>query len=384
MSDKKNILFVVHESKKSGAPLLLLNLLSIFKQGAAFNIDILIIKTGELDDAFEALGTTYFYNPKYLLELNLKSKIRRRILPKDQTKKRHQKKLYKILEAKNYDWIYFNSLGCYPIFPFFENYKAKKVVHVHELNDVVSGMDQHIVKTMLHTADLIVSSCYVITDFLKNQFQIQRNEILQNSVFLFPDRKITINALNKVPKPEGPVFRIGGCGSAELRKGTDIFVDFAIKTIKALPEVTFEFIWVGNAQTALAETLKAAITTEGLEHQIRFVGSTPTPEVYFKTLDLFFLSSREEAFGLVGLENAYCKNPLVCFDIKGDLPLFIEDYNCGRVLSKYNFDMFKAFILELIAEPSYAKALGENGKVAVVDYFNIEGQAKIIKDALVL
>ncbi|SDB64995.1 Glycosyltransferase involved in cell wall bisynthesis [Flavobacteriaceae bacterium MAR_2010_188] len=384
MKHCKTILFVVHESKKSGAPLLLLNLLRMFEQSAAFNIEILISKTGELDDAFDAIAATYFYNPKYLSALNLKSKILRKVLPKAQTLKRYQKNLYHNLEAKNYDCIYFNSLGCYPIFPFLENYKAKKVVHVHELNDVVSGMDQHTVKKMLNNADVIVSSYNVVTDFLKNQFQIQQNDILQNAVYLFPDRKVAIDALDEVPKPADAIFRIGGCGSVELRKGTDIFVDFAIKTIKEMPEVSLEFIWVGNAQTELAETLKATIKTEKLEHHITFVGSTPTPEVYFKTLDVFFLSSREEAFGLVALENAYCKNPLVCFDIIGDLPLFINQYKCGKVIPKYDFNVFKAFIMELIEDSSYARALGEEGKKAVVNYFNIEDQAKVIKEVLVL
>ncbi|MBJ7879167.1 glycosyltransferase family 4 protein [Gelidibacter salicanalis] len=382
MNNRKLILFVVHESKKSGAPLLLLQLLKEFKAQGCFSIDILINKTGELDVAFEAIGTTYFYYPKYLLELNLKSKLLRRVLHQETSIKNHQQKLYKTLTHKRYDVIYFNSLGSQSMFTYLENYPAKKVTHIHELHAVVAGMDQVVVKSMLHNSNLLISSCKTITEFLSNTYTIDTNKLLENSVFLFKDRKKAIDNLGKPDQPSNPIFRIGGCGGVEARKGTDLFVDFAIKTIKEIPDVAFEFIWVGNDQTAMATQLTTDIKTAGLQEQIKFVGSTAHPEVHFNTLNLFFLSSREEAFGLVGLENAYCQNPLVSFDINGDLPLFINQYNSGKVIPEFEFAVFKTFILKLMKDKSYAKSLGENGKAAVVKDFNSAAQATIIQEAL--
>ena len=379
----KNILFVVHESKKSGAPLLLLQLLKEFKSQDSFKIDILISKTGELDSVFENIGGTYFYNPTYLLDLDLKSKILRKVLNAETSVKKHQHKLYKTLVQNKYDAIYFNSLGCQSLFTFLQNYPAKKLTHIHELKDVVSGMDENIVRNMLNTSDVLISSCKTITEFLIESYNIDTNKLVENSVFLFKDRKEAIDNLESPNRRSSNVFVIGACGAVELRKGADLFVDFAIRTIKEVPNTSFEFIWVGHDKTSLGDDLKAKISGEGLPEHIKFVGSTPTPETYFNTFNLFFLSSREEAFGLVGLENAYCTNPLISFDIKGDLPLFIKKYDCGKVIPKYDFESFKDFILQLISDKSFAECLGENGREAVIKAFNIQDQAKIIREALI-
>ncbi|WP_434037644.1 glycosyltransferase family 4 protein [Formosa sp. 4Alg 33] len=378
----KNILFVVHESKKSGAPLLLLQLLKEFKSQDGFKIDILISKTGELDSVFKNIGDTYFYNPTYLLDLDLKSKILRKVLNTETSVSKHQHKLYKTLVQNKYDAIYFNSLGCQSMFTFLQNYPSKKLTHIHELEEVVSGMDDGIVRSMLTHSDVLISSCKTITEFLIESYNIDTRKLVENSVFLFKDRKQSIDNLESTNRRSSDAFVIGACGAVELRKGADLFVDFAIRMVKEVPNAALEFIWVGYDQTSLGDDLKAKIKAEGLEQHIKFVGSTPTPETYFKMFNLFFLSSREEAFGLVGLENAYCKNPLVSFNIKGDLPLFINKYECGKVIPKYDFNVFKTFVLELIQDSSLAETLGANGKKATVTHFNITDQAQIIKQNL--
>ncbi|WP_053990075.1 glycosyltransferase family 4 protein [Mangrovimonas sp. TPBH4] len=378
----KTVLFVIHESKKSGAPLLILQLLKELKASYAFNIHILVTKTGELDKALQEIGPTYFFNPTYLLKLDLKSKISRKVRNPKKAVAKHRKVLYAELEHNQYDIIYFNSLGCNPMFSFFDSYKAKKITHIHELQTVVSGMNQEAVKSMLSRSQVLVSSCKTITDFLIETYNIDTTKLVENSVFLFPERKRAIDKLKLESKPEGDPFRIGACGGVELRKGTDIFVDFAIKTIQEIPNVAFEFVWVGNDKTDLARKLKQKINDSGFQDKIRFTGSTARPETYFKSFDLFFLASREEAFGLVGLENAYCEVPLVSFDIAGDLPLFIQKYNCGKVIPQFEYSAFKHVVTSLIENPTYAKALGQAGKQAVVTDFNIKDQATVIKTVL--
>lgn len=359
----------------------MLSLLKELKNDAHYNFEIMVPYVGELDEAFSSLASLHYYYPSYLRASGFWSMILRRLLPKEQSIFFHQKQLKRKLKAKNFDVLYFNSLGCNTMFNFFKEFDGKKITHVHELGNVVAGMKWENIQSMIELSHSIISSYRSVSKFLVSELKINHSKLFENYVFLLHERLKAIDILEKKHIIQNS-FTIGGCGKVESRKGTDLFVEFALRFIQDNPQTKVQFKWVGDDSTAMATQLKDKIRKKGLSQKITFTGKMDNPEEEFINFDLFFLSSREEAFGIVGLENAYCGNPLISFDINGDLPLFIETYNCGFVIPRYEYFPFSNALKLLIEDPHKKTALGSNGKKAVIKDFNIMASLSVVKKAV--
>ncbi len=60
---KQNIVFISHECSLTGAPILLLNLLSLVKKRDIFDIKIILAKGGVLEEEFKKYGKTIVLRP---------------------------------------------------------------------------------------------------------------------------------------------------------------------------------------------------------------------------------------------------------------------------------------------------------------------------------
>lgn len=104
-----------------------------------------------------------------------------------------------------------------------------------------------------------------------------------------------------------------GCGTVDLRKGTDLFVQVAQQVqLSGLLDVCF--VWVGKVQNKeVSAWLNHDIRVKGLTDTVRFVGATDNPERYFQASDLFLLTSREDPFPLVNMEALSHGVPVIAF-----------------------------------------------------------------------
>lgn len=377
----KKVLFIIHESKRSGAPLLILDILKKLKEEKFLTFEIMLPQKGNLDDELKSLGPLHQFYPPFIDSVKVISGIFRRTFFRKWFILFYQNQLKRRLISKYFDIIYFNSLASYEMFSFFEGFNVKRITHVHELGHVVYSMNQKSVQNMILNSDILISSYRSVSLFLKSEYRFNNEKLLENSVFLLNERKISIDYFQNHETPS-MIFTVGGCGLVEARKGTDLFVDFAIRYIENNPKTKINFKWVGDDNNSLGNMLKEKIRLKGLDHQILFTGELKNPENEFVKFSLFFLSSREEAFGIVGLENAYCGIPLLCFDINGDLQKFIQKYNCGFVIQKDDFVSFKKTVNSLIANDDIKVNLGNNGKKAVIQHFNIESSIRVIKESI--
>ena len=68
-----------------------------------------------------------------------------------------------------------------------------------------------------------------------------------------------------------------GCGTTDWRKGPDLFIEIAQRTIRNCDRPV-EFVWVGGETSrGEIEQLKRLARSKGLAHQVKFVGAAPTP-----------------------------------------------------------------------------------------------------------
>ncbi len=111
-------------------------------------------------------------------------------------------------------------------------------------------------------------------------------------------------------------------GRAELRKGTDLFVQAAARVIRGRcsrgdPEDGLpHFVWVGGRDGLLCGWTDHDIGQLGpaSARRIHFVGEQIDPYRYLAAADVFLLTSREETGPLVALEAAAHGLPVVHFD----------------------------------------------------------------------
>ena len=143
-------------------------------------------------------------------------------------------------------------------------------------------------------------------------------------------------------KPADPPTVIN-VASIQERKGTDLFVETAIKVCQRHP--TVEFIWLGNGRTR--GSWQANIEAAGLEHRILFPGYVESPYLLLRRASVFFLSSRDDPFPLSNLEAMCLGRTVVAFDV-GGAPEALAGH--GRIIHPFDTDAAAQAILECLCQ----------------------------------
>jgi len=115
-----------------------------------------------------------------------------------------------------------------------------------------------------------------------------------------------------------------GCGMAEWRKGTDIFIRVARQVIRQMPDV--HFVWLGVGDNVFSAELEAEKEGWDESGRLHLVSNKLDSKPYFEAMDVFFLSSREDPFPLVMLEAAFQAKPIVGFKGSGGVNDFLKEF----------------------------------------------------------
>ena len=113
-------------------------------------------------------------------------------------------------------------------------------------------------------------------------------------------------------------FIVGGSGSISQNKGVDIFVEVAARVRSKMADDgsrPIRFVWLGgHYDDEFSRRLFQDRNNPDATEPVAFLGAVTNPIDYYRRFDLFFLSSREDAFPLVVIENASVGTPVLCFD----------------------------------------------------------------------
>lgn len=124
-----------------------------------------------------------------------------------------------------------------------------------------------------------------------------------------PDDAVVVERARATPEPDhapGPLV-VGCCGTAELRKGVDLWAQAAEKVRAdlgdAAPDREVRFVWVGSAGD------------EPVAGPVEHLGPVDNPYPHLARFDLLVLPSRDDPFPLVVLEAMLLGTPVVAFDV---------------------------------------------------------------------
>jgi len=311
---KQNILFVVDEKRMGGVSILLEDILNTINI-KNYNIDILVLhNNGEMltnipKEVNIIYGTKYFSSVDYSLKEVLSSKNIKKIYHKlklildmktgniKNTIKRERKKIL----TKQYDLEIAFKDGFTALFTIFGNSKRK----IHWLHYEYKKLNPNakydkLFKSILPQFDEIIA----VSDGVETIF----NEIyhLEEKTRVIYNLVDTTKIISK-SKEESDInlnkddINFVSVGRLHDQKGYDIL-------IKAIDKLNKESILPNNFKLRLygngpqKEMLENLVKEYHLEDKVLLLGQVMNPYKYLKNSDLFILSSRYEAFGLVIIE----------------------------------------------------------------------------------
>ena len=333
MSTKKRILFFTKDLNRTGAEMILFNIVEKLDR-SKFDIGVVVMQPG---------GELITYLPKdislyYLsINFNLSDKIRFH-LGEDVMFTR----LKKIQQAFKSDIWYINTIDNAYLLKFKEKISIKICLHVHEFLYNFEQIASQEIKLVIEKADQVIG-CSVLVEKLLKPLLGNKYMTFQSAI----DTHFIENSLTETKPTSGDKKKIVSSGTLCYRKGLDIFLE--VSTF--FNDSNVEFIWLGKwPNNGYAELLKTKIKA-GEFPNVQILDQLNHQE-YYQTMqgaDLFLSCSREESMGLVMMEAIYCGVPVLATD-SGGSSLIVNDQN-GKVCFDFRPDTLSKEIQVLLNRP---------------------------------
>jgi glycosyltransferase involved in cell wall biosynthesis len=357
MSNK--LLFISHDASRTGAPILLLNLLKELKSTTEYSFDIIFRDGGPLFSDFKQLATCYIWNKTYSWKSILKELLFRQSLAKYKSNRDKKRYLNKV-ESNFYQLVYSNSVKSADVLvEITENAEPRIIQHVHELEYMIRTFcdPEAFQKSIRRTSKFIAVSKIVQENLIQNH-KVSKDKI--EIIHAFVPNEIEIKKsrqqIRKELMFEQEDFVVVGSGTTDLRKGIDLFIQVAKQTIE---KADVRFLWVGGDRNSKEFFIfQQDIQKLGLANNIMITGTVDNPHDYFNAGDVFLMTSREDPFPLVCLEAAQLKKPIICFENAIGSTEFITNEN-GLVVPYLNLG---AMALGIVNLGQNSKLLEEKGE----------------------
>ncbi|RYF74536.1 MAG: glycosyltransferase [Cytophagaceae bacterium] len=368
------ILLIGHDANRAGAQLVLLQLMQQLK-AKGFTLYLLLSEGGPLIADYEQVSTVILWphSEKYVVGQTADKVLGKLGLWQqlaDKQQHRQHEALYNALHLDVIDLVLVNTVTSGQLFrqlPLRDNVPV--LVFVHELAMSVQLYTiPDDLRYLLQRATRILAVSKATAQYYETTWQVSPDRI---TLFTHIDLPAVQRALDAASHQTGPLpglddlpanaIVIGGCGNAEWRKGTDLFVLLArllmnLTQGSELPAVYF--VWVGLPPSQLHDDLTLDAAKAGIASQVRFVAPTPDVLRYMARFDLFLLCSREDPYPLVMLEAGLSGVPVVCFDGAGGAAELVET-DAGIAVPYLDLLSMAQAVQRLVADAELRQRLGQ-------------------------
>jgi glycosyltransferase involved in cell wall biosynthesis len=366
--------------------MVLLHLLRWLKANTDLQFQLLLLMDGDLKPDFEALCPVHIFHHWQIPKRNVLTRTRHRILHQLKLRPSFREiyltSLKQTLASANFDLLYVNSVASAELTHWLADLNLPTILHIHELEYGIrtfAGLENFRQVQPQVTRYIAVSQ--VVKQNLMAAHAIPAEQI--DLVYEFIPATALINSQHQTPQtsaisirqqlnipPQAPV--VCGSGTLDWRKGTDLFVQLAGAVNRRNEAEPVYFFWVGgNLESDFYRELTYDLQKLGLEKVIRFVGQTAQPLDYYAAADIFVLTSREDPFPLVCIENATLGKPLLCFEQSGGIPELVEE-DAGFVVPYLDLEAMAKKINQLVANPALRQQLGQLAQQKVLERCDVE------------
>jgi glycosyltransferase involved in cell wall biosynthesis len=361
----RRVLFISHDASRTGAPILLLNLLRWLKVNSDLSFSIILRNGGVLEPEFSALA------PVSNLTAGISASTR--WLPRGSTRIGLRRTAEKVflhrlktrLLHENFGLVYANTVTNGDILEFLSDLRCPVVCHVHELEYGIQHYTdaEKFGRVKEHTSHYIAASEAVRRNLVANH-NIPNDKIDTVHSFItvsssqgMDQEGARINALERLNIPRDAMI-VAASGNFEWRKGPDLFIQLARSVCLRQRSKPVHFVWIGGKpEGARFEEMMHDIRYAGVDEYVHLVGQQADPLAYFAACDVFAMISREDPFPLVSLEVASLGKPIVCFDGSGGAKEFVED-DCGYVVPYLDVESMAHRVEQLLGSVELRQRFG--------------------------
>jgi glycosyltransferase involved in cell wall biosynthesis len=159
-------------------------------------------------------------------------------------------------------------------------------------------------------------------------------------------------------------------GNIRRVKGHDVLIKAAPAIVQHFPDVSFSIAGDVLEPDYFLE-LQSLVRNLGLSDRFHFVGGVTNLREHLALSDIFVLPSRSEGFSNAIVEAMAASLPVIATNVGGNADA-VEDGVSGSIVPCDDPEALSAAILQLISNPSQAKAMGEAGRNLVIKKFTTE------------
>ncbi len=158
-----------------------------------------------------------------------------------------------------------------------------------------------------------------------------------------------------IEKPAGKKVVVA-CGRMHRQKGFDVLLPAFAQTAAQIPSELW-LLGEGPHRAAL-ETQAAEL---GIADSVRFLGFQSNPLAFFRTADLFVLSSRWEGFGNVIVEALGCGTPVLSTDCPFGPAEILENDRWGKLVPVEDADALANGMREILTDSALSAKFAAGG-----------------------
>ncbi len=372
--DRESIVLVVHETSRSGAPILGWNIVAELKREFQYNVVVISLQGGgQIERAFRS-------------EANLLISP----IGDNRMSQADIDWICRILKITiNPKYAIANSAATFSIAVALSRLKIDVISLVHEFSSVFGS--ELILAELFSESRAIVFPAKIVRDSavaLYPSLPLERTIILPQGRSLVPaslaepSAKVS-NALATSSDilnwaTTKSCFTIVGMGTVEWRKGVDLFVSAAVSFLSRFPGVSCRFVWIG-AQTAHVQRqemmmfLREQLARSQVADAVILLPETSDINRIYDCADALFVSSRLDPLPNVAIDALSLGIPVVSFDrATGVAELLQDDSELSALVVPYADAYAAATILHKLATNlEWYQAVCSRAQSLALDLFNM-------------
>lgn len=174
------------------------------------------------------------------------------------------------------------------------------------------------------------------------------------------------------PTEDGALV-VGACGTADHRKGADLWLEMAARVRAAGGDHPVRFRWVGPPTLA---GLAGQVGDLGLDGAVAFTGAVDNPYPLVASMDVFVHAARRDPFPLAVLEAMALGRPVVAFAVDG-----VRDQvgDAGVLVAPGDVEALAAAVHALLGDGGRRAELGARARIRATEVYGIGAFAEAVR-----
>jgi glycosyltransferase involved in cell wall biosynthesis len=304
---RRNVVIVLHETSRSGAPILGWNIACMLAQH--YNVFTVLLGGGAITADLQAVSVEthgpFERNDRHRVDLTYA--------------------LAPLFDGRIFQYAIVNSSESRVFVEIFAQRLIPTLFLMHEFGSYVNPLSE--LRRAFNWADEIVFPARIVaqsSEGVHPPLLNRRLAILPQGMSELPaeDRsdepaEASVSELRSI-KADG-TFLVLGAGSVSLRKGVDLFIAIAAAVRRSDPARGLHFVWIGHGyrpdrDMSYSVYLREQVVRSGLDDSITFLDEVPNLERIYALADAFLLTSRLDPLPNVSIDAAWRGIPIICFE----------------------------------------------------------------------